>query len=348
MTEVWYCTRESVARALDYKLTARDFDRIDEAIPAASREIEGELNLTFYPLTATYRFDWPNKQTARSWRLWLDDLQLIQLTALTTGPVTIPVNNVKLYPTQGPPYSRIELDISTSSAFGSGLTYQYDIAATGIWGGCPLVETQDATLAEALDATETDVDISKSSQIGVGSIIRVDDERMLVVNRQMIDTTQNITSNLTADSAVTTVGVGSGAAFAVNEVILVGSERMLVTDIAANNLVVRRSWDGTALAAHTTGDDVFALRTLQVLRGALGTVAATHASSAAVQVFSPPSLIRTLAKACTIDVLLNESAGYARVSGSGDNEREMSGKALAQLWTKAKAAYGRQGRSRAV
>lgn len=347
MGEVWYCTRESVKTALDFKETARDNARIDEAIQSASREIEGCLHRVFYPLVRTRKFDWPNSQRAKPWRLWLDDNTLISLTSVESGGDTIPPANVILYPDSGPPYTRVEINLDTNSAFGSGPTHQNDITMVGLWG-FQNSESPAGALDEALDAVETDVNVTNSEIVGVGQLIRVDNERMLVTNKRMLDTTQDTTGALTAQNNDVTVGVADGTLFFVGETILVDSERMLITDIAGNNLVVKRGWDGTVLATHGSGASVFAPRTLIVERGALGTTAATHTDDTVLVKWLAPSTIQSLAKALAIDIVLQESAGWARTSGSGEAERETRASGIARLWDKAYITYGRKARTRGV
>lgn len=360
-----YCTREAVKRALDYKDTARSDGQVDRAIEAASDSIDGGtarigglLHRRFYPWTGTRYFDWPNDQYARSWRLWLDQHEVISVTSLTTAGTALTSGQYFLRPDDGPPFGRVEINLASSAAFDSGDTHQRSIAITGVFG-YSADEATAGVLAEALDATETGVDTSDSSLVGVGDVIRVDSERMLVTGRGMLDTGQNLGADLAASVAATTVQVATGSAYAVDEVVLIDGERMLVVDIAGNNLTVKRAWDGTVLAAHTTGADIYAPRTLTVTRGALGTTAATHSSSAAIARHVVPGLVRDLAVAEALGQLLGESSGYARRSGttstsgststsSTRSDRNDIGVGIDSLRDRAYTAYGRKARVRAV
>ena len=295
MTTPWLATREEIKAELDVKETARSNARIDRALTDATDAVHGLCHRIFYPVVATRYFDWPGPQYARPWRLWLDANELISVTTLTSGGTTIAASDYFLEPnTYGPPYNRIEIDLDSSAAFGGGDTHQRDIGVTGVWAGCPLVEPSVGTTAEALDDSETgiDVDAATSAAVGVGSLLRIDSERVIVTGRAQLDTGQNLGGNLTASNSNTTVPVASGAAFAVDEVILIDSEKMRIDDIAGNNLTVTRPWDGTALAAHTSGADIYAPRTLTVERGALGTTSATHNSAATLYRWDPPGADR--------------------------------------------------------
>jgi hypothetical protein len=344
-----YCTREDVKGALDLKESARANAQIDRAIESASRSVEGLLRRKFFPQVATRYKDFPNYQRSRPWRLWLDRDEVVSVTTLVAGGTTIAATDYFLEPANsGPPYTRIEIDLASSAAFGSGSTHQRAIAITGVFGYGADEEPAGA-LAEALDAVETGVDVTDSAAVGVGTIIRVDSERMTVTEKSMLDTGQNLQASLTASVADVTVAVTSGSAFTVGETILIDSERMLVVDIAGNSLTVRRAWDGTVLAAHTAPTaDIYAPRTLTVTRGALGTAAATHSLAAPVLRHAVPGLVRELCVAEALNTLQQEQSGYARVVGEGDTAIEVRGQGLSQIRSDALAAYGRRARSRAV
>ncbi|MET8475429.1 hypothetical protein ABZY90_19565 [Streptomyces sp. NPDC006422] len=347
----WYATREEVKAELDVRETARSNARIDRALDDATGAVNGLCHRVFYPVVATRYFDWPNRQSGTSWRLWLNDSELVSVTALASGGVTIADTDFFLEPNRsGPPYNRIEIDLSGPAAFGGGNTHQRDIAVSGVWAGCALSETQVGAGVEALDAAETGVDVdgATSAAVGVGSLLRIDSERLVVTGRAQLDTGQDLGGNLSAANNDVTVTVADGSAYAVDEVILIGGEKMRVDEIAGNSLTVQRAWDGSALASHTAGADIYAPRTLVVDRGALGTTAAGHSSAASVYRWNPPGGVRQLALATALDDLLQGRSGYARTAGSGDNEREMTGKGLAGLRERVYVAHGRKARLRGV
>lgn len=353
---IWYATREQVKAALDAKETARSNAQIDRAIESASRMIDGSvpgagfLHRRFFPELRTMTFDWPGEQYARPWRLWLDAHELISVSTLSSGGTTIASTDYFLRPDYGPPYTHIEIDLDSSAAFGGGNTHQRDITVVGVFG----YNAEEATagvLTEALDASETAVDVSDSALIGVGSIIKVDSERMLVTGKAMMDTGVNIDAgdSLTAlNSDVSITMSTTTAAPVVDEVILIDSERMLVVDVASTVLTVKRAWDGTVLAAHSASADIYAPRQLTVTRGALGTTAATHADTTAITRHVVPGLVQELCVAEALNTLAQQRSGYARTIGSGDNQREASGRGLRQIREDAYTAYGRKARSRAV
>jgi hypothetical protein len=348
----WYATREDVTRALDVRGTARNSAQIDRQLETASRSVDALCHRHFYPEQATRYFDWPTGQRAAPWRLWLDDSELISVTALSSGGVAIPDGAYFLEPNRsGPPYSRIELDLADTAAFGGGPTTQRDITITGLWG-YTLAETPAGTTTAALDATGTTVTVDgpASAALGVGSVIRLDAERMAVTGRRQHDTGQTLAGPLTAKAADGSLPVADSAGFEVDEAILVDAERMLILDIAGNTLIVKRGWDGSTLAAHDAGAGIYAPRSLTVTRGVLGTTAAGHDAAAGVQRWDPPGPVRQLAIAEAMSALTSEVSGYARAvrSGEGSAERGRDTGALQMQRDATYDACGRRARARAV
>jgi hypothetical protein len=339
----WNTTRERIKQKLPAVGASLNAD-IDSAIEAATGEVERLTLRRFYPTLATKYVDWPNDSLARSWRIYFEQPdQLVSLTSLTSGGTSLTVGNLNLEPANGgPPYSRLETDRSTSTVWLSGDTSQQSIAITGLWG-YRNDEVSAGTIAEALDASETAVDVSNSAAIGVGSLIRVDDERMIVTEKTMLTTGQTLlTTALTAVDSSVTVNVTTGTAFAVDELIMIDSEIMRVLAISGNALTVRRAQDGTVLAAHNTGTTIYAPRTLTVERGALGTTAATHDSGTAISRWKAPALIERLTIAETVNMLLQDSAGWGRMVGAGESARELSARGLKDLREQVIARHGRR------
>jgi hypothetical protein len=350
---VTYCTREDVQRALDVKSTARNATQIDRIITDVAESIEAQMVRVFYPTVATRRFDWPNLASSTPgypWRIWLNQNDLISVDTFTSGGTVIAGSGCLLEPVnEGPPYTRIDINLGTNSAFSSSATWQQSQVIAGTWG-YNLATTPGGALAAALgDTTGTTVDVTDGSTVGVGSLIVCGTERMLVTGRQALTSAQVVgAAGMTAASNNNTLPITDGTKYFVDEILTVDSERMLVYDITGNNVAVKRAFDGTALAIHTAGATVYTSRRLTVVRGAYGTTAATHLSGAAVSIHLAPSLIRSLSIAEAVNRLLNEESGYARTIGSGDAERSMSLTALRDLRAQAYSEHGRQMRMRSV
>jgi hypothetical protein len=247
MASAWYCRREDVQAALDGPATARTNQQIDRLIESKSRAIEQHLHRRFAPTVATRYFDWPNSQMGRSYRLWLDADELISATSVVAGGVTISSANYYLEPANlGPPYDRIEINLSSSSAFNTGSTSQRDIAITGTFGySNDLVSI--GTLASTLGATAgaTATATWTSARFGVGDILLIDSERVVITARNMTSSGQTLQTPVTASAADVSIAVTDGTAFVADTVLLLDSERMLIVDITSNTLIVKRAWDGS-------------------------------------------------------------------------------------------------------
>ena len=331
--DVWLCWREDVTEALDYQTTTRDYRQIDRAIRTASRSVEQQLHRTVVPVTATKAFNWPWPEYGRSYVLWLDADELVSVTTLTAGGITIPSTDYYLEPQKsGPPYNRVEINLSTSSAFGGGNTWQRNILITGSWAGSDGATDPAGTITSAITTTtQTTVAVSDASLVGVGAVLVCDSERMIVSGRTWAVTSD--TDTLTAVNNDQAVTVADGTTYRVGEVLLIDQERVKVLDIAGNTLTVKRAWDGTTLAAHT-GATIYASRSLTVTRGALGSTAATHTVSSALSTVRVPGLVRSLTAAEAILQLQREQAGYTTthrgktLGAGGDSSAGSSGGAI--------------------
>lgn len=343
-----YTTRERVAEALDFRETAHAARRIDRSVRAATEAVHGMLRRRFYPTYATRTVDYPDRSSATYDTIYLDGAgELISADSVISGGSTIAEPDRYLRPDNGPPYDRIVLP---SSAWipGTGAGYR-SVSITGLWGHSNTTEAAGA-LSGGVNASTTTwtVTAAGSAAIGVGDLLERGSERVTVVGRTQTDTGQNLGANLAASMAADAVSVGSGVAFAVGEIITIGTERMLVLDILGNALSVVRAYDGSTLAAHTAGADVYAPRALTVARGAVGTSAATQADGAAVLRWVPPALICQLATAEAQVMLVNEGAAYARTAGAGENQRMVGASQLKMLRDQACAEYRRPWRKAAV
>lgn len=321
-----YCTREEVKSALDLKQSARNNIQVDRSIQAAARSIEGLLHRKFYPWTGT-------REISAS---WLDDNELVSVSAITDSGVAVLASNYSLSPSSGPPYTKLTIDVGVGD----------DLEVTGVFGYRDDAEVA-GTLVDAITNSQTTIKVTNSAVIGVGSLIRVENERMIVNGRHLVTTAQNLQVALTGAKSDNIVAVTNGSTFFVDEMITLDAERMLIVDIAGNNLIVERAVDGSVLASHA-GSLVYASRTLSVQRGALGTAAVSHAGGLSLTKHLVPTLINQLAIAESITAVQQESAGYARTAGSGDNERLVGGSGIKDLRMQAVDRYGRKSRFRTV
>jgi hypothetical protein len=352
----WYASVEDVKAAPDWKESARNTAQIRRALESSSRNVEQLCHRVFYPEHDTRYWDWPVAGRTSTYRLWLDQHEVISLDTLVAGGVTIATGDYLLEPVNdGPPHDRIEINLGANAAFESGpVTFQRSIAGTGLYGYTNDTDPAGTLAAAVSSTTATTVDVTDSSQdtgVGIGNLLLIDSERLVVTNKTMISTGQTLGgSGLTSNKAAVTVPVSDGTAYALGETLLIDSERMLIVDIAGNNLTVIRAHDGTVLAAHSTGATVYAPRRLTVTRGALGTTAATHTISTVVYRHAFPGLVRELVLAETLVTVFQASSVYSQFSVSGNLNKKVSAPEvmLADLRARCYRAHGRQARIRAV
>lgn len=310
-----YCTREQVRKALDVKQASYADEQIDRAICSATDAVEDLTGRRFYIEDTTRKWDWPNFQYSYPWRLWLDKWELAAPpTLVTTGslqptPVVIPLTAVICMPVNsGPPFTSIQLRRDTNYAFGYNNTPQLDIAITGTYGYW-MKTRGGGSLAASVGLGDQAIAVSDGVSVGVGDVIIIDSERMIVIDAGFDNTTFTYTGLGTASAANNVVTVSDGTQFMAGEVLQVDSEWMLILSITGNNLTVKRAWSSSVLAAHS-GGTIYARRLLNVLRGALGTTAATHTSGTSIRISDVPALARELAIAEAEVWLAQEPVAY--------------------------------------
>jgi hypothetical protein len=347
-----YCSREDVKSAADI-FSAADYNaHIDSAIQAAVPEINGLCKRRFYNVIETAYFDWPNYQYAYPWRIWLDERELADVTALvpvvTTGGQSIPDSAIFWGPwNYAPPYNYLELDRSQSYAFGVGDTPQRDVAITGNFGYWTQTRPAGALAAAVSDTTSQAITVTNSAVTGVGDTIIVDSESMLVSDKAYSDTGQaqtgdGCTTDLASDNLLT---VGDGSDIYAGELLQLDGEVMLSVSVTGNVITVIRAYDGSVLAAHS-GAEVYAGRALTVLRGQFGTTAATHDSAAPVSALLYPPEVRELAIAESLNIVAQKTSAWARTLG--ENTSAVPGAGLPDLRDKCYTAHGRKGRQRVI
>lgn len=349
MEDLGYTTRESVMAAPDIRASAYAGPDIDNAIISATKQVDSLCHRGAYdrgipgflPWTGTLQFDWPNDQDARSGRLWLEQFALYSLTSATSGGVAVTPSSVFLEPVaSGPPYNRIDLDRSTSASFrvGSGAG-QRSISLTGVW--CPYlpVESSPSGFTVNGNPNASVTALTVNGPASVGDVLRIDSERLLVQDKSWTSSAQ--TGTIATGSNVETLAVSDGSVFRAGEELILDAERMLVRDVTGNTLIVKRAWSGSTIGAHT-GATIYWPRLLTVKRGVLGTTAAAHTNATQIARLVLPGLIRELTIAYALDTYFQQGAGYARTVGTGEGERNASGRGIKDLEERVYWAYGRR------
>jgi hypothetical protein len=348
---VRYANREDIKNALDTRSTTRTDAQIDRALASGSKAVNDLCHRLFYPQLGVRYFDWPdeNEPYGKSWRLWLHQHEAISVTSLVAGGVTIPSSDYHLEPVNdGPPYTHIEIDRSSNAAFGFVGTPQRAIVVTGVFGGWD-EEERVATVSGTITAAHSTLTFTPE-QVGVGDTVHIDDEYIHLVGLGYADSGQNLGgAGLAASTADVSVPVSNGSGFVVGETIRIDGEAMQILAITGDTLTVRRAHDGSVLAAHTAGVDIYAERAFKAQRGALGSVAAEHLDGTNVYRLVYPPLVKDLAVAETLTRLQNEQSGYARpISNFHKSVIDAPATGINALREDCYASHARRMRTRAI
>lgn len=351
---ILYATREQVMRSLEILNSSYAGSLIDAKIDSSSRSIEGFLHRRFYPEQRTILKDWPSPSNGYTWEVDLWDQELISTTAVISGGTNITASTLlrRGDDLTEPPYSLLQVNLGSNAAFAASNTFQQSLSIAGLFGYNDTdTSLAGGSLGAGINANVNTITINPSSGIftpGIGSLIKIGTERLILAARQMVTSSQTISADVAATQATKVVSSAGAANFAAGEIILIDGERMLVNEIAGTSILVTRAWDGTALAAHTTGATIFAQRQFTAIRGALGSTAASHSSADPVYVHAYPALINEFCIAETVCALEQNAGAYARTIGTGGSAREAVGGGLEDVRNRAWLAYGRKSRSAAV
>lgn len=325
ITRPTYVTRQALAAALDVAPSASANARLDRAIVEGSKAVETLTRRVFYPVRDTRYFDYPAPgRSAPAYRIWLGADELISVESVTVAGEAVDVADVLLEPVNdGPPYTHLDIDQSTGTAWQAGQTWQRAVAVLGLYAGGPDDRETIGATAEALDASETDIDVTAAAGTGagIGDVIIVGTERMLVTSFGWLTT--GATASLTASAADQSITVADITAYADGELLLLGGERLQIQDRAGTTITVERAVQGTTLAAHTT-ETLYAARTLRVVRGVSGSTAAAHDTAATIERQVYPPAVTALALAEAEVQLQQQAGGYARPQGAGAGARPVA------------------------
>jgi hypothetical protein len=124
-------------------------------------------------------------------------------------------------------------------------------------------------------------------------------------------------------------------------------------DITGNNLTVIRAYDGSVLASHAALTPIYAARSLVVMRGALGSTAATHSSGSTVYRWRVPAGVRQLNTEEAIHELMQEQTGWFRTMSASSNfggsaRRSATMEPILDLRDQVYRQYGRKARTRTI
>ena len=325
MTRPVYVEMLAVEQTPTVSYTADSRAAILDLLVSASDHADFITRRRYHPeVGATLTTSYPN-QTYFDGPEWFTDRDWLTIDSVTIGGVTVPPSDYVSSPIDdGPPWDTITLRDTSTHSWGDGDSEPDSIVITGTSG-----VTSDTRTAGELGGTITGTDTtligSDPTAIDVGSLIAIDDEWLTIIDRDWLDSGDTITADLDTSSRQ----LETAATLLVGERIRVGFEEMMVTAISGTTVMVDRAVGGTTPAAHLNGTGIDRWNSYTASRGAAGSTAAAHTIAAPITKWVPPALLAEYVLANVLTALGQHASGYNRTVGSGDQQREASGKGLA-------------------
>lgn len=304
-----YCTVDEILTDLD--LPGGDVAALLRHIKSASQTIRQEIGI-FIPLTAARRFD----------GIGADMLMVPPLLAVTTivdDTDTYAATDYLLNPRnkhwENGPYSWITHDPDGDYTV---WTSEKDIVViTGRWGLWEKSAASGAVVGTGgQTSAATTLLVDDGSKVSPGMVVLIGSEQELVSGYSTPTAATTIAEDL--DTSEEIVTVASGALVKAGEIIRVNFEQMKILDIQSNDLYVRRGWNNTAKATHTSTASVEAYRTFTVERGANGTTAAAHDAATVIYRYTVPEDVGFLCREIATLMLKKAQGGFAGKTGNSE------------------------------
>lgn len=327
-------SREAVKVAAEISGTDQDA-RVDRIIEGISDEIEKATRVYFIPRTETRLFRWPNTHS-RGTHMWLNtgliSIATLQTKAQDASPTTISSSDYFLEPQEfGPPFNRIEIDVSSNAAFEPGDTPQRSISVLGEWGYSANTRVAGAVAGAGLGTTSaTEFVCSNGSLVDVGDTLLIESEKLFVSERAFAALGSVLINDaaVTASMADNVITLDASHGVLAGETIQLEAEQLYVISVATNDITVIRAFNGTILAAHADDTPVQTNRTLTVTRGQNGSTAATHADTTVISKYIPEMSVVNLALDASVAKYHQESAGWGGSTGKSGAASPFTGQDL--------------------
>ncbi len=181
-----------------------DDTKLQQAIEDASRLIDEEFGVRFYPRIATRYYTATNPYC-----LMVD--QLLAVTSLKTDEdgdrtyeITWATTDYDLDPAnaadENPPRPYEEIRVTPDGNY-TFPRYSRGVQVIGKWGYYEVTRDSGATASEAMDASETGYDVSDGTLFEAGQIIKADSEWMLIT--AIVTNTLTVTRGYNGSTAAT-------------------------------------------------------------------------------------------------------------------------------------------------
>lgn len=184
LTQGAYASVESCKSAINIQTSSLD-ELILEHVLAASRDLDLELGRRFFPYTGMNPYRWPPLHVAYSWRVWTGEdllsVSSLQVAAAGQNAQPVTLTHYFLEPADaGPPYNRVEVDLSSSDVFQAGPTPQRSVQITGAWGYCSTLVSGGVLGAAISSTTATSITLTPPIKAEQGDVLLIDQEALYV------------------------------------------------------------------------------------------------------------------------------------------------------------------------
>lgn len=279
-------------------------------IRAASQVILREIG-KFIPITQALRLDGNGKD-----RLFVPPLLTVisivndDDTLVTTDYLLRP--NGRMWPDG--PYTHIDVDPEATN-LSTWYQEKDSVVINGRWGLYEKSEDLGINTANLQSVNDVSLQVANGSKVSPGMVCLIGSEQELVTGFGSV-TASVTTLSEALDLVEEEIDVANGTLVFTGEIIRCGFEQMKILDINSNTLYVKRGWNGTKKATHSTSGAVDVYRTFTVERAVNGTTAASHAIGSDIFRYLVPEDVRILC--VEIATLMRKKAlgGFAGKSGS--------------------------------
>lgn len=302
-----YCTVDEMLTDLD--LPGGDVAALLRHIKSASQTIRQEIG-DFIPVTAACRFDGNGKDI-------LFVSPLLAVTSIVDDTDTLSASDYLLYPRgkhwENGPYSWIQHDPDGNYADWSD---ELDVVVvTGRWGLWEKSEASGAVIGTGGQTSGAGTLLADNgSKVSPGMVALIGSEQELVTGFSTPTTVTTIAEDLDISEEIITVA--DGTKVNIGEIIRINFEQCKVLDKQTHDLYVRRGWNNTSKATHTSGANVEAYRTFTVERGVNGTTAAAHDAATVIYRYLVPDDVSFLCREVATLMLKKAQGGFAGKTGN--------------------------------
>jgi len=334
-----YASISDIDSAATIHYTPNTRASIKNKLIAAADRADELCRQQFYPNIRTKRFNRDTPGAIEDGGTLFTDTDWLELDQVTlNGDIIPPADLVELRDYFGLRFDSIGLLSNSQYAWTQATDEWYSIMVTGTTGYSNNTH-HIASLTSDITDTETILVTPGSNKLDVGALIRINDEWLHIVDRDWTTSAAVTISDITIDQTTIDTNV---ATWVPGDRLRIGWEQLEVVDYAGTAIKVVRAVNGTTPSPHLTGAAINEWTTYTVERGVNGSTPAPHLTGAAISQWQPPAGVKEHSIAYVLTHLGQEASSYNRTIGTGDQQREATGRGLDTITRTLVADYRRR------